>query len=271
VPAELPVLSQRRSEFETVGTRLFVSSDVVIRICSDKFLTAQFLQSNGFDAPATHVSFDSATDAIAEDRLFFPLMVKPRWGSASIGLHKVDSLEDLEMAFNSTHRIVSTGALANLGGENSNRVSEQVPVDNVIIQEWVDGDEYGLDVLNDFKGEFHSVYAKQKLGMRAGDTDRARLVDCRELESLGQRLGESLGHIGNLDVDVLTSSSEGGYRVLELNPRFGGGYPFSHELGARYPQALMAWATGEVFNKSEQTKDFSKIISKYDRLIEVGI
>jgi len=75
----------------------------------------------------------------------------------------------------------------------------------VIIQEWMNGDEFGLDVLNDLNGQFSCVYAKQKLGMRAGETDKAILVDDARLHDLGERIGRTIGHTGNLDIDVFLS------------------------------------------------------------------
>ena len=141
--------------------------------------------------------------------------------------------------------------------------------DSVIVQEMIDGAEHGLDVLNNLSGEFTSVYAKKKMGMRAGETDKARLVDNADLNSLGERLGKALKHVGNLDVDVFVTDDQR-LVVLELNPRFGGGYPFSHELGARYPEALLAWAEKRTFDSTLQTKSFDKTVAKCDRLVFIN-
>lgn len=78
--------------------------------------------------------------------------------------------------------------------------------------------------------------------MRSGETDEAVTVDELALWELGRRLGEKIGHRGNLDVDVF--DCEGRFYVLEMNARFGGGYPFSHCGGADLPLALVLWALG---------------------------
>src|SRR5262249_1298360 len=65
---------------------------------------------------------------------------------------------------------------------------------------------------------------------------------------LGEELGRRLAHVGNLDCDVIATEPAGCARqlqVLDLNPRFGGGYPFSHVAGANLPAALIAWANRE--------------------------
>jgi carbamoyl-phosphate synthase large subunit len=74
------------------------------------------------------------------------------------------------------------------------------------------------------------------------DTDRAVTAESFELDRVGAAIGQRLGHAGNLDCDVFLA--EGRLYVLELNPRFGGGYPFSHAAGADLPAALIAWASG---------------------------
>ena len=78
--------------------------------------------------------------------------------------------------------------------------------------------------------------------MRSGETDAAETVDNEELRKLGQRLSGLLRHRGNLDVDVF--EADGKYYILEMNARFGGGYPFSHAAGIDLPRALVAWVKG---------------------------
>ena len=113
----------------------------------------------------------------------------------------------------------------------------------LIAQEKVTGTEYGLDIVNDLAGRHVTTFVKRKLAMRAGETDKAVTVSHPALEAVGRRIGEALRHIGNLDCDVFVDGER--FWVLELNPRFGGGYPFTHRAGANLPAALIAWAQGE--------------------------
>ena len=268
---ELPIL-KNRDRFSDAGITLLLSCSETIDICSDKARTAKFLVQNGFHTPRTFLELEDVLSRVKHGDLDFPLIVKPRWGSASIGIRKVNSIKDLKLTYDYTAGVVSDSVLARVGQSENRSVAHAVELPNcsVIVQEWITGEEYGLDVLNDLQGKCKSIYAKRKLGMRAGETDSALLTDCPKLERIGERLGETLGHIGNLDVDVFKSNLDGRYLVLELNPRFGGGYPFSHELGARYPQALVSWLSQKPFDSSCQTKTYKKVIAKCDRLIEVG-
>jgi carbamoyl-phosphate synthase large subunit len=101
--------------------------------------------------------------------------------------------------------------------------------------------------------------------MRAGETDSAVTVSNERLEALGETLGRSLGHLGNLDCDVFLNA-EGAW-VLELNPRFGGGYPFSHVAGANLPAALIAWARGEAPDPRWLRPEVGVVSSKFSRLM----
>lgn len=161
-------------------------------------------------------------------------MIKPRWGSASIGIVEVEHVEDLAPSYHLVRRQLARTILARASAGDLERA--------VLIQERVPGQEYGLDVVNDLDGRHVATFARCKLAMRAGETDRAVTVESRELERIGALIGEQLGHVGNLDCDVFVD--QGLPRVLELNPRFGGGYPFCHAAGADLPAALLAWAAG---------------------------
>lgn len=254
---ELPVMSRARASFEAVGALPVVSSPHVIDICFDKWRTVQFLQDIGISAPKSYLTLEDARQALRAGEVEFPLIVKPRWGSASIGVEAVQDLDELELALQfgckKLHRTILRDASAAGSGEN------------LLIQELLTGQEYGLDVVNDLHGNYVCTFAKMKLGMRAGETDRATVVRHPALESLGRRLGQALGHIGNLDCDVFLT--EKGPYVLELNPRFGGGYPFSHAAGANLPKALLAWRQGLTAESTWFSIRHGLVVAKCDRLL----
>jgi carbamoyl-phosphate synthase large subunit len=256
---ELPVLSPHRGRFEEAGVRLLISGEDVIDICFDKFKTVQFCQELNIGTPRTCLSLEEALKALESGELSFPVVVKPRWGSASIGLEFPADLEELELAYRLVTLRVSRSILSEASKEDMER--------SVLIQELIDGTEYGLDILNDFSGRNVQVYVKEKLSMRAGETDKSVLRNHPELEKLGVRVGETLGHIGNVDCDVF--EKDGKYYLLELNPRFGGGYPFSQMSGADYPAAILAWMENREFDFSTFRKIYDQAYAKCDTLIRV--
>lgn len=232
---ELVALAQRRDRFKAIGTLPVIASDDVIETCFDKWATVGFLKDCGLSAPKTYTSLHEAHAAMAQGELHFPVVIKPRWGSASISIEYADDREELDLAY----QMVSTRLKRTILSD----VSESDPGRAVLIQERLDGQEYGLDVINDLDGKHVVTFVKRKLSMRAGETDRAMTEAHEGLEDVGRTIGENLGHIGNLDCDVFACKA--GLYTLELNPRFGGGYPFSHMAGADLPAALIAWARGQ--------------------------
>lgn len=160
---ELPLLARRRDCFRAIGTLPVISSPAVIETCYDKWRSFLFLEANGIPTARTYCSLDTALDALATGDIAFPLVVKPRWGSGSCGIEQVRDTEELNLVY----------ALA------TKRHAHFLPVEMcaadqaILIQEWLDGEEYGLDVINDLDGRYAGTLARRKLLMRAGETDRA--------------------------------------------------------------------------------------------------
>jgi carbamoyl-phosphate synthase large subunit len=232
---ELPLLAAHRARFLEIGTLPLVSSPEIVATCYDKLETAKFLERCGLTVPRTYVELEAARRALLRGDITLPLVVKPRWGVSSIGLAIAEDDKELHLAFNTTEKQIGRSFLA--------QISAAAPGNSVLIQERVSGEEYGLDIVNDLNGRYVCTFAKRKLKMRAGQTDRAVTVKDKEIEKLGQLIGEQLGHVGVLDCDLFASDQ--GYRVIDLNPRIGGGYPFSHVAGANVPAALISWINGE--------------------------
>ena len=87
-----------------------------------------------------------------------------------------------------------------------------------------------------------------------------------ELSKIGRIIGSRLGHIGNLDCDIL--EQDGIYYVLELNPRFGGGFPFSYEAGVNMPLAILKWKRGQNVDPKILMAQPGLTFAKCDRLVE---
>jgi carbamoyl-phosphate synthase large subunit len=257
---ELPLLARQRARFLEVGTLPVISSPDVVDTCFDKWATAKFLQGCGLPVPNTYLSLAEARRALSHGEIAFPLVIKPRWGTASIGIEYPEDDEELELAYHLVKRRLARTFLAEISATDPERC--------ILIQERLCGHEYGLDVINDLNGRYICTFVKRKLTMRAGETDRAITVENDQLERLGEAIGQRLGHVGNLDCDVFIG--EGGCYVLEMNPRFGGGYPFSHVAGANLPAALVAWANGEEPDARWFEIKPDVMASTCDRIVIVG-
>ena len=255
---ELPILAENKAKFEQIGVKVVVSSPEVIDICFDKYKTAQWTESIELNAPKTYVTLASAKDALAKGEIAFPLFMKPRWGSGSIGLETIDDMEELDIYYHILMKKIKKSILA----------TASVGDEYIMIQEKLTGQEFGLDVMNDLEGNNVAISVKKKLAMRAGETDKAITVDLPEVREMGATIGRNLKHIGNLDVDIMQRAN-GDYCVLELNPRFGGGFPFSYEAGVNLPKAILQWLKGEKVDPKILQPKYGRLFSKNDYLMEI--
>lgn len=255
---ELPILANNKHLFEELGVKVIVSSPEVIDICFDKYKTAQWIESIGLKSPKTYIRLDDAKKALKTGEISFPLFMKPRWGSGSIGLESISDMEDLDIYYNILMKKIKKTILATASIGN----------EYILIQEKLTGNEYGLDVMNDLEGNNVGVSVKQKLAMRSGETDKAITLDLPDVKKMGEQIGNELRHIGNLDVDIMQRAN-GDYCVLELNPRFGGGFPFSYEAGVNLPKAIIEWIKGNDTDYSILIPQYNKTFAKNDYLMEI--
>ncbi len=255
---ELPILAEEKAKFEELGVKVIVSDPKVIDIAFDKYKTAQWVESLGLNAPKTFIRLVDAKDALAKGEVSFPLFLKPRWGSGSIGLETVEDMEELEEVYKELFKKIKKTILA----------TASIGDEYIMIQEKLTGKEFGLDVMNDLEGNNVAVSVKQKLAMRAGETDKAITVDLPEVREVGTIIGRNLHHIGNLDVDIMQRAN-GDYCVLELNPRFGGGFPFSYEAGVNLPKAIMMWLRGEKVPSEMLLPKYGQMFAKNDYLMKI--
>ena len=115
--------------------------------------------------------------------------------------------------------------------------------ENMIVQEYLKGQEIGADVYIDMiSGEVVSIFTKKKLLMRAGETDKAVSFKDQKLFSLIEKFVLEVGFKGQIDIDIFDVNGE--YYISEVNPRFGGGYPHAYEAGVDH--MLLFWKIWKV-------------------------
>ncbi|PQV47682.1 carbamoylphosphate synthase large subunit [Jejuia pallidilutea] len=259
---ELPILAKHKNLLENKNTKVIVSSEEVISIGFDKWKTFKFLEEIGLNSPKTYIDLDKAMAAIEAGILKFPLVLKPRWGSGSIGIEIPETLDELLLSYKLQKLKLKRSILKNASEKDINNA--------ILIQEKIEGVEFGLDVVNDFEGNYFGTFAREKLAMRSGETDKAESVIKPAFDEVGQILGSHLKHIGNMDVDAFLVNDT--LYILELNLRFGGGYPFSHEAGANIAKVYIDW-----LNKVDEKEVLKNInyksgisFSKCDRLLNIS-
>lgn len=233
---DLPVLSRNRELFEKEGIKLVISDYNVTTICNDKWLTYKFLCRIGVKQTPSFISKEKTIEEINEGIISYPLYIKPRWGMGSIGVYKVDNEDELNVLYNKLYKEIFNTYL---------KFESEIDREScIIIQQSIIGQEYGIEILNDLEGNYVATFAKRKISMRAGETDIAETVNPFQFENTAKIISSNLKHVGNLDVDCFLTDN-GDLYVLEMNCRFGGQYPFTHNSGVDEPQQIINWLEGK--------------------------
>lgn len=219
IDTELFLFSLHKEEFEELGITLLVSSPEVNRICLDKRETYKFFKTIGVQTPGIL----EPSEILANPKAKYPFLLKPSDGSCSVGVTKIRNAKELEFFI------------------------DYIP--NAIVQEYVTGDEYTLDVLVDFKGRVRSVVPRLRIETRAGEISKGCTVKNPALIAGGKAVVEALhGAVGCITVQCFVSA-EGGIKFIEINPRFGGGFPLSMAAGADFPR----WIIEEIIGIKRET------------------
>lgn len=232
---DLYVLAQHVDEFKAAGIELVLAPADFIRVCNDKYETYKFVRSLGLKSARTYLSIDEVKTAIANGTEKYPIIIKPRWGMASMGIYKVGNEEELEFFSRKSYKDIFTSYL-----KYESEMTKDAPI---IYQQVITCEEYGLDVLNDLNGNYVATFAKQKVVMRSGETDLGRTADPTPFEDAARKLASASGHHGICSVDCF-KDEDGTVYINEMNCRISGHYPLAHLAGFNFPQQLADWMNG---------------------------
>jgi carbamoyl-phosphate synthase large subunit len=239
IDIDLPVLAKNRKFFNENGIRLILSDEKVIQTCNDKWASYRLLRTLGIKHPVTYKDLNKLLMGKGSNQLQYPLIIKPRWGMGSIGVCKIENELELTVLYDKLKREIFATPLRNESAED--------PEHCVIIQEFMKGCEFGIQIFNDLEGNYISSVALKKIAMRAGETDVAEVLDVNPFEAMSQKLSNTLRHIGIMDIDCFVDN-DGGLSIVDLNCRFGGQYPFAHLAGFDYTWQLVEWLMGGATN-----------------------
>ncbi len=234
IDSELLAMSAAWERFRKLNCSAVISSEDVIQTCQNKLLTYEMLKSAGIDTPTTW----SAEDALEKKRLRFPLFMKPREGSAGMGNYKIDNLEELEV------------------------LRKRVP--NPIVQDFVHGIEHTLDVYTGLDGIPRCVVPRRRLEVRNGEVSKGVVVKNRSIMTAGRRVALALGNCRGVITVQCILTAEKRVRVIEINPRFGGGAPLGIRAGADYPLWLMSEHLGRAVTIKPAAFDNNIAMLRFD-------
>ncbi len=207
--SELPDIAQAREQFAKLGCTALISSPQVVQTCRDKMATFRALQAAGIDTPQTWPWIAM----VDQKQHSFPYYLKPRHGSAAKGNFIIRDLDELRV------------------------LGCRVP--DAIVQEFIDGDEYTLDVYTGMDGVTRCVVPRRRLEVRTGEVSKGIVDKNREIMAVGKRVAKILGECRGVITVQLIVTPQRQTRVIEINPRFGGGVPLAIHAGADFPKWIL--------------------------------
>lgn len=223
IDTELEILAQNKELIESKTNALVhVSGENVVSICNDKIKSYEFFTKNGFLAPKLITKED-----IEKGNYKLPLFIKPLNGSSSINTFKINKKEELEFFY---------GYIA-----------------EPMVQEFISGDEFTIDIFCDFSGEVISVTPRIRIATRSGEILKGQIKKDPEIIEDVIKLVKVLKPIGHITVQCM--KTERGIEYIEINPRFGGGAPMSIKAGADSCEYLFRLLLGEKLKYMSEAKD----------------
>lgn len=240
IDPELSLISRHIDEFSAIGVTVVGSPYHLCERALDKMEMFVWLSEHGYNCAKSYTDIESFYSDIESGMVSYPVFVKPVRGSASLSVSKVYDKETLELLFEKN--------------------------DNIMIQEYLEGQEIGADVYIDMiSHETVSIFTKKKLLMRAGETDKAVSFKDEKLFELIERFVKDSGWLGQIDIDIFDLN--GDYYISEVNPRFGGGYPHAFECGCDHIKMILNNLEGKINEKNIGKYDEGIYMMKYNEVM----
>ncbi|MDU1414397.1 MAG: ATP-grasp domain-containing protein [Clostridium sp.] len=212
IDPELSLLAKNQERFSAINTTIIGSSLELCNMSLDKYQMYLWLKKNNFKCAKSYVDIKKFIEDLNDKKIVLPVFMKPVKGSASIEITKCSDIEEIKYLKSIDY--------------------------NLMIQEYLDGEEIGADVYIDIiSGKVVSIFTKKKIKMRAGETDKAISFKDEKLFELINDFVTKCGYRGQIDIDIFEIGGE--YYISEVNPRFGGGYPHAYECGCDHMKLIV--------------------------------
>ena len=242
IDPEIELLSKNRNLFLSQGILPLCPDESTAKLCFDKFLMFQYLTEKNIDTILTYGDIESFQQALQKGEINFPVFIKPRAGSASVGAERIENLTDLEDRFKKNIK------------------------HNYIIQELMLGDDIDADVYVDcISSDVVSVFSKKKLETKIGGASKTISFKDYKLFELVKNILSNFKFYGPLDMDFFYKN--GRYYLSEINPRFGGAYLHAFGAGVDFYKFILNNINGEQNLSSIGNYEDDILMMMYDDVV----
>lgn len=235
IDTDLMLLSQNKKNFGK--TKVIISAEDKVKLCRDKRYTADYFNSLGLESPYP-------IDEWTKYNGGYPAFIKPKDGSSSISAFKVENEKELEL------------------------FAEQVP--DYIIQPYISGTEYTVDIFCDFDGNPIFITPRIRLAVRSGEVLKTEIAQDHIIIEEIKRLIADYKPCGQITVQLIRQDITEKDYYIEINPRFGGGAPLSIKAGADSAKALLELLNGKKLEYVSLAAEDGAVFSRFDQSIKVN-
>lgn len=234
IDTDLLLLAENKIRFEANGTKVLISDARKIKVCRDKRYTADYFLSLGLKSPLT-------VNTVEKYKMGYPAFIKPKDGSSSINAYRVFNEKELKI------------------------YAEKIG--SYIIQPYIAGREYTIDVFCDYVGNPVYITPRERLAVRAGEVQKTRICQDERMIREMQKLIADYKPCGQITVQLIREENTRDDYYIEINPRFGGGAPLSMKAGADSAKAIIRMLRGERLQYVRKAAKDEAIYNRFDQSI----
>lgn len=212
IDPEISLLANNRNKFREIGVEVLAPYTETAKLCFDKFEMFKYLRDNNIRTVNTYGDLESFRTDYKIGKIKFPVFIKPRTGSGSVGARKADNMEILEEAIKKD--------------------------DTLIIQEYM-GDAIDLDAdvyVDTISHKPVAIFSKKKLETKIGGANKTISFKDNKLVEFIKGVIEKFKFNGPIDMDFFYKNGE--YYLSEINPRFGGAYLHAYGAGVDFVKLI---------------------------------
>lgn len=235
---EFILLNENRFKFQQLGVTLLLSSKEVVAAFNDKWLSYEFFIKNSIATPASYTKDKIYEHLHNKIEIKYPLIIKPRDGMGSSNVFKAKN--EKELLFFMEY------------------------VEEPIIQEFVKGTEYTVDVFCDEEGTVISAVPRIRLQVRAGEVSKTKSVNNKEIINRTLEICSKIKFLGPVTIQFIEDKNN--IWCIEVNPRVGGGVPLSFSCGINYGELITKLVKGEALIPMVGYFE-EKIMIRYDEAV----
>lgn len=240
IDPEIMLLAKNREKFEKIGVEVLAPYEETAKLCFDKYEMFKYLKSKGVPTVMTWPTFEEFKVDFDDGKVEFPVFVKPRTGSGSVGAKKILDIESLKLAFEQD--------------------------ESLIVQEFMDCQDLDADVYIDIKSHKPvAIFSKKKISTTIGGANKT--ISFKD-EKLFDFIKNALKHFkfnGPIDMDFFCK--DGNYYLSEVNPRFGGAYLHAYGAGVDFIKLIENNLKGNINEENIGDYEEGVVMMMYDSVV----